>query len=65
MIACDATVDSSINDTIEAHTEQADVAMRLFVLILANQGPQLLVLILHHLDGILQRAHLHLTHTQA
>lgn len=60
LVARDAAVDRGVDDTVQAHAEQADVAMRLLVLILADQGPQLLVLILHHLDGILQRAHLHL-----
>lgn len=60
LVACDAAVDRGVDDAVQAHAEQADVAMRLLVLILADQGPQLLVLILHHLDGILQRAHLHL-----
>lgn len=60
MVACNASVDSSVNDAIQAHAEQVDVAMHLLVLILADQGPQLLVLILNHLDGILQGAHLHL-----
>ncbi|KAK7811389.1 hypothetical protein U0070_002322 [Myodes glareolus] len=58
--ACNASIDSCINDTIQAHAEQIDVAMHLFVLILADQSSQLLILILDYLDGILQRTHLHL-----
>lgn len=34
--------------------------MMLPVLVLADQSPKLLGLILHHINGILQRAHLHL-----
>lgn len=60
LVACNASIDSCVNDAIQAHAEKVDVAMDLLVLILADQGPQLLVLILNHLDGILQRAHLHL-----
>lgn len=64
LIACNASIDSCIYDAIQAHAEQVDVAMYLLVLILADQGPQLLILILNHLDGILQRAHLHLEHIE-
>lgn len=63
LVACDASIDCSIDDAIQAHAEQVDVAMHLLVLVLTNQGPQLLVLVLYNLDGILQRAHLHLRHT--
>lgn len=60
LVACNASIDSSVNDSIQAHAEQIDVAMHLFVLILADQSSKFLVLILNYLDGILQRAHLHL-----
>ena len=60
LVACDASVDSSVNDAVQAHAQQVDVAVHLLVLILADQGAQLLVLVLNHLDGILQGAHLHL-----
>lgn len=59
LVACDASVDGSVNDAVQAHAQQVDVAVHLLVLILADQGPQLLVLVLNHLDGILQGAHLH------
>lgn len=60
LISGDAPVHSSIYDPIEAHAERVDVAMMLPVLVLADESPQLLGLILHHVNGILQRAHLHL-----
>lgn len=62
LVARNAPVDGCVDDTVQAHAEKVDVALHLFVLILADQGPQLLVLILDHLDGVLQRAHLHLRH---
>lgn len=63
LVARNAAIDSRVDDAVQAHAQQVDVAMCLFVLVLADQGPQLLVFILDHLDGILQRAHLHLRHT--
>lgn len=60
LVARDASIDGSVDDAVETHAEQVDVAMHLLVLVLADQGPQLLVLVLHNLDGILQGAHLHL-----
>ena len=63
LVARDASIDCRINDSIQAHAEQVDIAVHLLVLVLANQGPQLLVFVLHNLDGILQGAHLHLGHT--
>lgn len=39
LVACNAPIDSCIDDTIQAHAEQVDVAMHLFVLILADEGP--------------------------
>lgn len=66
LVPRNASVDSGINDTVETHAQQVDVAMHLFVLILADQRAELLVLILNYLDGILQRAHLHLwAHTES
>ena len=56
-----ASIDCSIYDPIETHAEWVDVAMVLSVLILADERPQLLGLVLHHVDGILQRTHFHLT----
>lgn len=38
LVARDASIDSCINDTIQAHAEQIDVAMHLFVLVLADQS---------------------------
>ena len=60
LISGDASVHSSIYNPIETHAEWVDVAVMLPVLVLADQSPQLLGLILHHINGILQRAHLHL-----
>lgn len=60
LISGNAPVHSSIYDPIEAHAERVDVAMMLPVLVLADQSPQLLGLILHHINSVLQRAHLHL-----
>lgn len=39
LVSCDTSIDSGIDDAIQAHAEQIDVAMCLSVLILANQGP--------------------------
>lgn len=60
LISGDASIHSSIYDPIEAHAERVDVAMMLPVLVLADQSSQLLGLILHHINSILQRAHFHL-----
>ena len=60
LVAGDATVDGSVDDSVERHAEQVDVPVQLLVLVLTDQSPQLLVLVLHHVDGILQRTHLHL-----
>lgn len=60
LISGNASIHSSIYDPIEAHAERVDVPMMLPVLVLANQSPQLLGLILHHVNSVLQRADLHL-----
>lgn len=60
LISGNSSIHSSIDDPIEAHAERVDVPMMLPVLVLANQSPQLLGLILHHVNSVLQRAHLHL-----
>lgn len=60
LISGDASVDGGVDDAVEAHAERVDVAVVLPVLVLADQSPQLLGLILHHVDGVLQGAHLHL-----
>lgn len=61
LVSGDASVDGGVNDSVQRHAEQVDVAVQLLVLVLADQSPQLLVLILHHRDGVFQRTHLHLT----
>lgn len=68
LVSGNASVDGSIDDTIQCHTEQVDVGVQLLVLlvvllvlVLADQRSQLLVLVLHHRYGVLQRTHLHLS----
>lgn len=60
LVSGDASVDGGVDDPVERHAEQVDVAVQLLVLVLADQGPQLQVLVLHHGDGVFQRTHLHL-----
>lgn len=60
LVSGDASVDGRVDDPVQAHAERVDVAVMLPVLVLADQGAQLLGLVLHHVDGVLQRAHLHL-----
>lgn len=52
LVSGDASVHRGVDDPVQSHTEQVDVAVKLFVLVLADQGPQLLVLILHNTDGV-------------
>ena len=60
LVSGDASIDGGVDDAVQRHAEKVDVAVKLLVLVLADQSPQLLVLVLHHSDGVLQRAHLHL-----
>lgn len=60
LISGDASVHGGVDDSVQRHAEQVDVPMQLLVLVLTDQSPQLLVLILHHRDGVFQRTHLHL-----
>lgn len=60
LVPGDAPVDGGVDDAVQRHAQQVDVALQLLVLVLADQGPQLLVLVLHHGDSVLQRAHLNL-----
>ena len=52
LVSGDASVDGGVDDSVQRHAEQVDVAVQLLVLVLADQSPQLLVLILHHRDGV-------------
>lgn len=61
LVSGDASVDGGVDDPIQRHAQQVDVSMQLLVLVLANQSPQLLVLVLHHRDGVFQWTHLHLS----
>lgn len=60
LVSGDASVHGGVDDSVQAHAERVDVAVMLPVLVLADQGAQLLGLILHHVNGVLQGAHLHL-----
>lgn len=60
LIPGDASVHCSIYDPVQAHAERVNVALMLPVLVLADQSPQLLGLVLHHVDGVLNGTHLHL-----
>lgn len=64
LVSGDATVHRGVDDSVERHAEQVDVAVQLLVLVLADQRPQLVVLVLHHRDGVFQRTHLDLQQTQ-
>lgn len=59
LVAGQASVDGGVDDPVQAHGEGVDV-LHLPVLALGDQRAQLQVLVLDHLDGVLQRAHLHL-----
>lgn len=52
LVSGDASVNGGVDDSVQGHAEQVDVAVQLLVLVLADQSPQLLVLILHHSDGV-------------
>lgn len=60
LVSGDASVHSRIYDPVQTHAERVDVAVMLPVLVLADQGAQLLGLVLHDVNGVLQGAHLHL-----
>lgn len=60
LVSGDASVDGGIDDAVQRHAQQVDVPVQLLVLVLADQSPDLLVLVFHHRRGVLQRAHLHL-----
>lgn len=60
LVSGNASVHSRVYDSVQAHAERVDVAVMLPVLVLADQGAQLLGLVLHHVNGVLQGAHLHL-----
>lgn len=60
LVPGDASVHGRVYDSVQAHAEWVDVAVMLPVLVLADQGAQLLGLVLHHVNGVLQGAHLHL-----
>lgn len=59
MVAGQPPVHGGVDDPIEAHGEGVDV-LHLPALTLRDQCAELQVLVLDHLDGVLQRAHLHL-----
>lgn len=59
LVAGQPPVDSGVDDAVEAHGEGVDV-LHLPALTLGDQCAQLQVLVLDHLDGVLQRANLHL-----
>lgn len=59
LVAGQPAVDGGVDDPVEAHGEGVDV-LHLPALALRDQRAQLQVLVLDHLDGVLQRAHLHL-----
>lgn len=59
MVAGQPSVDGGVDDAVQAHCERVDV-LHLPVLALRDERAQLQVLVLDHLDGVLQRAHLHL-----
>lgn len=59
LVAGQPSVDSRVDDAIEAHGEGVDV-LHLPALALRDQRTQLQVLVLDHLDGVFQRANLHL-----
>lgn len=52
LVSGDASVNGSVDDAVQRHAEQVDVAMQLLVLVLADQSPQLQVLILHYREGV-------------
>lgn len=60
LVSGDASVDGGVDDSVQSHAEQVDVAVQLLVLVLADQRPQLPVLVLHHTEGVFQWTHLHL-----
>lgn len=59
MVAGQPSVDGGVDDAVQAHGERVDV-LHLPVLALRDERAQLQVLVLDHLDGVLQRADLHL-----
>lgn len=60
LISGNASIHGGIYDPVQAHAERVNVALMLPVLVLADQSPQLLGLVLHHVDGVLDGTHLHL-----
>lgn len=64
LVSGDASVHGGVDDSVQRHAEQVDVSVQLLVLVLTDQRPQLLVLVLHHGDGVFQRTHLHLRDTE-
>lgn len=65
LVSGDAAIDGGVHHSVERHAEKVDVvAVRLLELIAADQRAQLLVLVLHHADGVFQRTHLHLKRVQ-
>lgn len=58
-----AAIDGCVDDPVEAHAEQVDVSVKLLVLVLADEGTQLLVLIFNHVNGVLQRTDFNLHNT--
>lgn len=60
LVSGDASVHGRVYDSVQTHAERVDVAVMLPVLVLADQGAQLLGLVLHDVDGVLQGADLHL-----
>lgn len=61
LVSGNASVDGGVDNPVQRHAQQVDVSMQQLVLVLANQSPQLLVLVLHHRDGVFQWTHLHLS----
>ncbi len=60
LVSGDSSIDGGVDHPVEAHAEQIDVSVKLLVLVLTDQGAQLLVLVLHHIYGVLQRTNLNL-----
>lgn len=60
LVPCNSPVNGGINHSVQTHAEKINVAMHLFMLVLAYQCPQLLVFVLNHLNGIFQRTYFNL-----
>lgn len=60
LVPRNSPVNGGIDHSVQTHAEKINVAMHLFMLVLAYQCPQLLVFVLNHLNGIFQRTYFNL-----